>query len=88
MKQKIIAFHKEFKKHTTVAILAAFAFLIALAWRDFFSDLVNYLIKNFGLSGEVYLYKLISAVLITLIAVIGIIIISKINVDDKQKNKT
>jgi hypothetical protein len=80
--RRIKAFYKEFRKHTVVAILAAFAFLIALAWRDFFSEFINYLIENSKLSGEAYIFQLVSAILITIIAVLGIMVISKINVDE------
>lgn len=81
--KRLNAFLGEFKKQTAIAILAAFAFLIALSWRDFFSELVSHLIERFTLPGGLYIYKLINALIVTLIAVIGIMIISKLSTEKK-----
>ena len=42
---------------------------------------------NSSLIGEAYIFQLVSALIITLIAVIGIMIISKININDLVKKK-
>lgn len=80
--EKFQYFKKEFKKQIVIAILAAFGFLIALSWRDFISEFVNYIILYFKLEGSLSFYKLITALLITFISVIGIMIISKFNVKE------
>jgi uncharacterized membrane protein YdbT with pleckstrin-like domain len=81
---KFKKFKKEFRKQTIIAIMAAFGFLMALSWRDFISELVSHIVEYFTLGGQLYLYKLFSAIIVTLIAVIGIIIVSKFNADDKK----
>tara|TARA_Y100000310_G_C20445188_1_gene698047 strand:+ start:358 stop:624 length:267 start_codon:yes stop_codon:yes gene_type:complete len=80
---RVRRFRLEFKTQLKIALMAAFGFLIALSWRDFLSEAVNHLITSLGLSGDLYLYKLISAIIITAIAVIGILIISKFSSEDK-----
>jgi len=81
MKNKKQEFKKEFKKQLAIALLAAFAFLIALSWRDFISEIVNKIIIFFGIQGQTYIVKFIAALIITIIAVIGILIFSKYNSD-------
>jgi len=78
VKEKISRFNKEFKKAISTAIIAAFGFIIALAWRDVINEYlinkVNTLSPAQGL--------LISAILITVVSVIGIMIISKLNTEN------
>jgi len=82
MKDKIIRhtkyYSKEFKKHSLTAIVSAIGFLIALSWRDFIVDLINMIVINLGITEQLYLYKFISAIIITFLGVMGIIFISKI----------
>ena len=80
-------FKNEFKKQLAIAFLATFAFLIALTWRDFISEIVNNIISTFGIQGQTYLIKLTAAILITVIAVIGIIIVSKYNSEKISTDK-
>jgi len=76
-------FKKEFQKQATIAVIAAFGFLIALSWRDFIADTVNKIVTTFGVSDQLYLYKLLTAIIITLLAILGIMIISKFKVEEK-----
>ncbi len=78
-KSKALKFKDEFKKHTLTAVSAAFGFLIALSWREPISDLVNYIIEAIGVSEKFILYKFISAVVITIVAVLALMVISKWN---------
>jgi uncharacterized membrane protein YcjF (UPF0283 family) len=61
----------EFKKQTSTAIMAAFGLIIALSWKDVITDAISNLefVKGYGL--------LMSAVILTLVSVLGILIISK-----------
>ena len=89
VKQKILAaknhtkknlnnFKTEFKKHMTIAITAAFAFLIALVWRDAIQESINAFVTNIGIQIQnVYLYKIYIAILITVVGVIALIIFSR-----------
>ena len=66
-------FHKQLNNSINTAIIAGFGFLLALAWRDVIGEWVASITSSSPIQG-----KLIEAVLITVIAVIGIIIVSKI----------
>ena len=74
-------FRQEIKKSMNTAIVAAFGFLIALAWRDVISEWVKKITEISPIQG-----KLIEALIITIIAVTGILIVTKIfsNSEDKK----
>ena len=76
-KQKAISraktFNKELKKSTNTAIVAAFSFLIALVWRDAITEYINKLTSVTPLHG-----KLISAIIVTMICVLGILLVTKL----------
>ena len=61
----------EFKKQTSTAIMAAFGLIIALSWKDVITDAISRIefVKNYGL--------LVSAVILTAVSVLGILIISR-----------
>lgn len=84
-KEKTRKFKKEFRKQATVAIIAAFGFLIALSWRDFIVDTVNKIVANLGVSDHLYLYKLLSAIIVTFLAILGIMMASKLKVEEEAE---
>ena len=57
-------------------IIAAFAFLIALSWRAPIEKSVNQLIERLDLTGKAIYIEYLSAVVITLIAVLVFMLIS------------
>lgn len=67
-------FKGEMKKAIVTAITAAFGFLIALAWKDVITEYVGLISRISPLNG-----KLISALIITAISVLGILLISKLS---------
>ncbi len=68
----------EFRQQTFTAILAAFSLLIALSWKDVISNAVNSLVNQLFLVGQnSSLASLISAVLVTYVCVLGIILVSR-----------
>ena len=73
IKQSVKKFKLEMKKSINTAIAAAFGFLIALSWRDVITGYVNKIAELSPLKGN-----LISAIIITVISVIGIFIVTKI----------
>ena len=83
VREHLSKFQKEFRTQATLAMIAAFGFLIALVWRDFIVDVVDKIAISLGVTDTLYFYKFLSAVLITLIAIIGIMIISKYKVEEK-----
>ncbi len=71
-KASALKLRQEMRKAVVTAITAAFGFLIALAWRDVITEYVNKITALSPVQG-----KLISAATITLVAVIGIVIVSR-----------
>ena len=67
----------EIRKNTATAILAAFGFIIALVWKDVITQGVDALIKLLNLTGSGYMFTIISALITTVICVIGIIYFSR-----------
>ncbi|MBU2104231.1 MAG: hypothetical protein KKF67_00435 [Nanoarchaeota archaeon] len=63
----------ETKKALNTAIVAAFGFIMALAWRDVIAEYINELASMSPAKG-----KLISALIITFVSVIGILIVAKL----------
>jgi len=65
-------FKREIKKSISTAIVAAFGFLIALSWRDVIKEYVDKISSLSPIQGN-----LISAIIITIVSVIGILVITK-----------
>lgn len=74
-----LKFEREFRKSISTAIVGAFSFLIALTWKEVITNAVNKISEATPFKGS-----LISAIIITLISVFGIIIVSKLNNEDKK----
>lgn len=76
-----VAIHKKFlgevKGKVMAAIAAAFAFVIALSWNDAIKTGVDQLIASMGITGTSYLLKVLAALIVTAIAVIGIWLVSR-----------
>ena len=72
-------FNSELRKALFTAFIAAFGFLIALVWRDVIQEYVNAVVALSPVQGQ-----LISAITITLIAVLGILIATRF-LDDKAQ---
>ena len=69
----------ETKKHVVTAIVAAFGFIIALVWRDAIKEFINSIMVNFSINGSLSLITFYTAIITTIIAAIGIILITKWN---------
>ncbi len=70
-KESALKFRRELKKSTITAIIAAFSFLIALTWKDVITEWVMKISEANPLKNS-----LISAIIITVISVVGIVIVS------------
>ena len=66
-------FREEFKRSTSTAVIAAFSFLIVLIWKDVITGYVDKISAAAPIQG-----KLISALIVTIICVLGILITTKI----------
>lgn len=85
---RLIELKREVRKNIAIAGAAAFAFLIALAWRDAITDAVNQFVSVLNISNTDYLYKFLTALIITLVGVIGIWITSKIAAKEEVNKLT
>ena len=71
-KEKAKRLNRELKKALYTAFLAAFGFLIALVWRDVIQSWVERISATSPVQGQ-----LVSAAIVTVICVIGILIVTK-----------
>lgn len=77
----------QFKNHASTAVIAAFSFLIALVWKDFIVKLVQNNTRISLLEKYPYLAEFYIAIIITIIAIIGIAFVSKwARKEEKNKN--
>lgn len=70
-------FKSQTKKALLTALVAAFGFLIALSWREVITNYINTLTIFSPVQGD-----LVEAVIVTLIAVVGILIVTKFLSED------
>lgn len=75
------------KEKSLSSIGAAFAFIIALSWREPISDFINLMITKMGLeNGDAISYKVISALVVTIVLVLASLAISYINKVNSKPN--
>ncbi|MFH1642502.1 MAG: DUF5654 family protein [Nanoarchaeota archaeon] len=77
MPGKAVEVQKDIRNKSATAILAAFAFVIALVWKDAIKAIVDEVISRVGIEGTGYIYSVISALLVTIICVFGIMFFSR-----------
>jgi hypothetical protein len=70
-------FKKEFKRQLKLAIIAAIGFLIAFGWKDVIYNRVKILVDGFITTTKMF-NDVFSALFVTFVGVILILIISKI----------
>ena len=85
IKEKTVAFLGTLKGKMAAAAAAAFAFVIALSWNDTIKTSVDSIIVAMGLQGSPYTMKVITSVIVTIIALIGIYFASKFEIDQGKK---
>ncbi|MEM2932944.1 MAG: DUF5654 family protein [Candidatus Pacearchaeota archaeon] len=76
-KEKAIDFIRKVRDKIALSIGAAFGLVIALSWNNAIQEGLNKLITYLGITGTTYIYKIITAIVVTIIAVLGIVIISR-----------
>jgi len=81
-------FDNQFKKYLVTASTAAFAFLIALVWRDAIQESVTAFVTKVNIPlQQSYLYKTYMAIIITFICFIALIILSRWGAKMNKKAK-
>jgi len=73
VRENVSALKSEVKKQVTNLVTAAFGFVAALSW----NDAIKAMITSFIGTAQSWPYMLLSAVVVTVIAVIAIVLISK-----------
>ena len=80
-----IEFKREFNRHLLTAITAAFAFLIALSWREPIAESLNLLLEPLG-ARETIILKFVGAIIITIIAALILLFLTrKLKADEEKK---
>jgi len=82
LKEELSSFNREFRKHMSIFITGAFSFVAALAWRDAIQSVLKIVISadRINIQNE-WMLKLITALIISFLAIITIIIISRLSKD-------
>jgi len=83
-KESAVRFEKEFKNQLVIAITAAFGFLIALSWRNPIEAGINQFLESLNLKGGVFYWDFLSALVVTVLAVLVLIVISKWKSEEKK----
>jgi len=81
LKNGIVSFQREFKKHLATFITGAFSFVAALLWRDAiqsFLEKYQTAIQESLPIKELWVTQFLTAFAVTIVAVVAIIIISKL----------
>lgn len=73
LKEKAKKFNTKLKESLNTALVAAFSFLIALSWRDLITEYINQLTSISPLKSQFF-----SALIVTIIGVMGILIITSL----------
>lgn len=76
----------ETKKQTITAMVAAFGFLIALVWRDAIQAYVKDVVLSLSIEGPEKIILLYTAIITTLIAVLGILLITRWGKKEEKAN--
>lgn len=81
IEEELTSFQMEFRKHLATFITGAFAFVAALLWRDAIKSFLNKYAETIQNSlpwKEEWVIQLFTALTVSLLAVVAIVIISKI----------
>ena len=77
-------FQSDVRKKIATAIIAAFGFVIALVWRDAIQAGIDRVLDKLGIEGTGYFFKILGAIIVTIICVFGLIIIARWS--EKEEN--
>jgi len=81
--EKTIFLQSQFKQHSSTAIIAGLSFVIALVWRDLVIKITNNILKPHLIQRYPYLSELITAIIVTLFAIVAIAFVSRWNKKSK-----
>ena len=84
IKQRLTKFQKKARNRTGLAVVAAFALVIGLSWNEAIKALVNDILIKLEVTGTTFYYKIIAAILTTIICVAGIMYFSRWSEAEKK----
>jgi len=84
LSKKAKEFHNDIRKHMATAIAAGFAFVMALVWRDAIQAGIDKILDKLGIEGSGYIYKVIVAVLVTIVCVVGLRFVARWSEQEKN----
>lgn len=67
----------EIRKTMATAIAAAFGFVIALFWNDAIKATIEQILNALNITAQTYIYKIIVAVIVTIISAVAIVQVSR-----------
>jgi hypothetical protein len=77
IKKSLSEFKERVRNRVGLAIVGAFALVIALAWNEAIKAVVYDILAHFNVAGTTYYYQLAAALLTTVICVAGIMYFSR-----------
>lgn len=77
IKRRITTFGRRVRKDTGLAIVGAFALVIALTWNEVINATVRDLLRYLDVTGNTSHFRVLAALITTIICVAGIIYFSK-----------
>ena len=86
-KEKTLYLQSQFKEHSSTAIIAALSFVIGLTWKDFIVKIIDNILKPHIVNKYPYLSELITAVVVTIFAIIAMTFVSRWAKEEKEKSE-
>jgi chemotaxis regulatin CheY-phosphate phosphatase CheZ len=74
---QVSKFRAQFRERSVTAIIAAFSFIIAFSWQDLIVSVIKTYTKTSVLLQYPYIAQLFTALIVTVVAVLGIMIVSR-----------
>ncbi len=87
IKKQAEEFRKEVRKNTITAISAGLAFVIALFWRDAIQQAIDRILISLNLTQDAYIYKILAALIVTILAVMGIVLLARFDKKEIKEDK-
>jgi len=85
-REKTLYLHSQFKEHSSTAIIAALSLVIGFVWKDLVVKVVDNVLKPHITSRYPYLSELITAVIVTIFAILAMTFVSRWAKKEERKS--
>jgi len=85
LRVELYAIKEEVRNDISGPVVASFGFIIALVWRDAIKEALDEYLARAGLLESVYIYQLISAIIVTIVVIIIMVSVTKWGRKRKEK---